>query len=243
VNHQTNDDSSQRKPSLVRNIVLGIGGIFVAISLLLWFFIWPQSVQSQGNKHETGITAAYEDGANYLSACINKSQQAADLANANTAALDKIVSDAVAGTGNAGHFNLSTPGGRSGLYAMFVQAYPNVDGLNKTFNNVLIVITGCQDDFRNKQSLVIDRVRAFTAWRAGSWITRTFGGNNFPNDNLRIPLPGTQTVLTGMAALDRASVPIVNTLTSNAYQRGTYNPGNPFKSSTPTPTPSTTSSK
>jgi hypothetical protein len=206
--------------------VLGIiGAGFVALLLIIWFII-HQSVISSGNKQEATMSGDYADGANYLSNCVIKTKQAANVTVAQTDALDKILSDAVSGRyGTGANFD----GGS--MISAIVEAYPDTSGLSKSFQDALSIIAGCQDDFRNKQSKILDDVRSFRSWKTGSWPVRTFGGGGFPNDNLYISIGDLD--LTGDAALKKMSKPIVETSILQDYATGTTNTENPFATEAP----------
>jgi hypothetical protein len=210
-------------------IAASVGGVILLVLILTFTVFVPQGVTSEGNKQESTLNAVYTDGANYLSNCVVKTEQAANVASANAAAFDKVIKDAVAGTVGASHVDLNTQAGRSALLPILVQAYPDMKGQTDLFNKVVTVIVGCQDDYRNKQSVVLDNVRIFNSWRTGSWKVRTFGGSSFPNNNLRVTIPGVP-VVSGQAALDKMSAPLVEASTSGAYNSGVITPQNPFPS-------------
>jgi len=240
--------TSGRRSVLPQGVVgrSALGGVlFLIVGVVLaWFVFIPQSTQSVGNQKETDIAAAFEDGANALSSCTNQSTVAAQGALANAGQFDKIMQDAVSHTGSAAKYQLSdqktgvpNQGAQQGLYALFLQAYPNTSGVTDLFRNAVDVATSCQRKYESAQTLVLDRVRDFDRWRTGGWTQRQFWSGP-ANDALIIPIPGTRTVLTGNQALSVARVPIVNTVTSSAYQSGTYNPANPFATSSAAATPS-----
>lgn len=206
-------------------ILVVIAGIVLVLGLS--WYITKQSVISAGNSKEATLSASYADGANYLSNCVVKTHQAANVAEANADAFDKVIKDAIAGSGGAEHVDLGTTAGRNAFLPILVQAYPDLKGQTDLFDKVVNVIVGCQDDFRNKQSVVQDQVRAFNTWRTGSWKVRTFGGGSFPNDNLVVDIPGVDSV-TGQAALKKIRQPIVDAVTSDTYQTGQQSNDDPF---------------
>lgn len=219
----------------VQKNLLIVGVVCVVLFVGIWWYATKQGVISHGNTIEAELSSSYGDGANYLSNCVVKTHQAANVATANAAAFDKVIKDAIAGTGDAQHVNLNSATGKSAFLPILVQAYPDLKGQTDLFNKVVNVIVGCQDDFRNKQSVVQDKVRAFNTWRTGSWKVRTFGGNSFPNDNLVIEIPGVHSV-TGKAALSKMRQPIVDSVTSTSYQTGQQSADNPFSTPSPSPT-------
>lgn len=227
----------------VRTTLIGVGGLLIAMFALLWFVIWPNSTTSAGNQKESGIAAAYESGANALSSCINQTDAAAQGALANAAAFQRIVLEAVSHTGAAQNYQLNNQDGspnataQRGVYALFVQAYPNAAGVTTMFHQAVDIITACQGKYEDAQNAVLDRVRDFDRWRTGSWMSRQFWRVQ-ANDNLILPIPGTREIYTGTAALNIARVPIVNSVAKAAYGSGVYNAPNPFESSSPSPAPS-----
>jgi hypothetical protein len=245
LNDDSNDErtSGQRRGLSGKMLALIIGGAIVVIVLIcggMGVATYTGNI-TKGNTMQNDLTATYADAANYMSNCIVKTNQAANVAQANADAFDKVIKDAIAGNGKAGQFNLNTQQGQAGFFPLLVQAYPQLQGQTDLFKKVLTIIVGCQDDFRNKQSVVLDHVRTFNNWRQSFW-TSLFGGGNFPNDNLVINLPGVP-MATGQAALLKMGQPIIATDASDAYKNGTYTPSNPFpggnSSSAPaTPAPS-----
>jgi hypothetical protein len=221
--------TNTRKWLLIGGAIVGFIALILAI-LTPTVFI-PQSVLSEGNTLEQGVSAAYNDGALTLSNCVNKTFQAANLANAQSDALADVFRAAVGGRYN----QPGSPQVDSGkLFSAIQEAYPDLTGLNQTFNNVLAVITGCQDDYATKQRVVQDKVRDFNSWLTGSWRVRTFGGG-LPNNNLKASIPGAPT-LYGQAALDKMSQPIVDASVGSAYNTGQTQQTNPFGTREPAPT-------
>lgn len=225
-NPQDNPSGFKFTPPLIIGLV--VAGAVVLILLITLVFI-PQPIISQGKQLESGMSANYADGANYLSNCVVKTKRAAQVTTAQTAAVDKVLKDAVSGRYGSGNTM-----DKAKLFSSIVENYPEaaVATLNKTFQDMLAIVTGCQDDFRNKQSTILDGVRQFNSWRTGSWSVRTFGGSNFPDTDLYITLPGIN--LTGRAAMVKMSTPIVDGDTVGAYQNGVQDTTDPF--ATPTPT-------
>jgi hypothetical protein len=190
-----------------------------------------QGVISNGNQQENDLSTTYSSGATYLSTCVIKTNQVANVAAANADAFDKVIKDAIAGSGSAQHINLGTPGGQSSFLPILVQAYPQLQGQTDLYKKVVDTIVGCQDDFRGQQSVVLDKVRTFNNWRTGSWKVRTFGGS-FPNNNLSVTIPGI-TPLHGQSALDKISQPIVDSVTAATYNSGQQSTSGPFASPSP----------
>lgn len=215
-------DTTKHKVS-TPTLFIVLGALVLALIAGVIVFVVNQNVVNEGNQKEATLTAVYTDGANYLSNCVVKTERTAGLLKSQTVAVDKVLADAV-----AGRYGTGNTMDKAKLFSAITEAYPDssVEGLNKSFNNALEVITGCQDDFARKQSVIIDNVRLFDSWKTGNTTVRFFGGNNFPNENLRVSLPGIN--LTGAAALDKIRTPIVDSQTTATYQTGEQSLDDPF---------------
>jgi len=227
----TSGRSSRRVWVIAGSVVGGIG----ALALLLTFLVFiPQGVTSDGNKLEGDLSSLYAGAVTELHNCTAKTARAAQVTKGNTDAVDKVLKDAVGGRYGTGN-NLD----KGKLFSAIVESYPeqSVAGLNKTFQDAMAIMVGCQDDFTAKQGVVQSKVSDFKKWRTGSWTVRTFGGDDFPNDNLEINIAGMDP-LTGKAAFDLISRPILDTDTVNAVKTGTDDSykNDPFATPTPTPT-------
>jgi hypothetical protein len=205
------------------------GGVAV-IALIVGLSIYGtnQGVISDGNKLETQLSAQYADGANALSSCVVQTEQAAAVANASAEAVSKVMADAISGR------QYTKPNGSVDQGAlinalMVTEAYPDTTELQKTFQQAMAKMNGCRDDYQAKQTVVQASVNQFNSWRTGSWTVRTFGGDSFPNENLYVHISGLR--ITGKDAMDRISVPIVDTLTNDTYKSGTFTVTNPFGTS------------
>ena len=215
-----NNPPSMTRPSWLTTPLIAIvtAGALLFGGLIL--FMVNNGVTNTGNKLESQLSATYNSGAATLSACQKKTANAVGVTKAQSAALDKIIADAASGRYGAGaQIN------EKAILGAIVEAYPNLSGLDKSFQDAMVIITGCQDDFLGAQKDVQDKVREFNSWRTGSWTARTFG-SEFPNENLYVRLPGIN--LNGQAALDKISMPIVDTVTSEAYVTGEQELNDPF---------------
>ena len=201
-----------------------IGAIVLVIAIIgIWVFVTWQNVISDGNKKQAALNAAYSDGANYLSSCLVKTQQAANVAGAEADALSEVFADAISAR------NYGSEGGaldEGALFSAVVEAYPDTTGLQETFQQVVAVIVGCRDDYAAKQTVVLNQTRAFEGWLGGSWEVRTFGGD-FPNEKLTVTI-GDRDV-TGAAALAIMKDPIVDNSTLDAYENGSFEIEDPFQ--------------
>lgn len=204
----------------------GIAGAIVV--LLLALFLVNNSVTNEGNKKQTGLNAQYNDSFNYLSDCIVRIREASGIAKGQTAALDKIITDAVQGRYQG---DSSAEVGQGQLFSAITEAYPNLDGLSGTFDKVLTIASGCRVDYRDMQTKMQRMIADFEAWRTGSFITRTFGGG-FPDGNLKARKG--EAVLRGDEALDQMSTVVLVREASKAQETHEVEPEDPFGSTSTT---------
>lgn len=162
----------------------------------LVIFLIQNSVTNDGNKKQEDLIVYYNDTENVLSDCLVKTKQSIGATEAQTDALDRVITDAVRGRYTEG--STAVPGEGNPLFSAIVEQYPDTAGLSKSFQDVLVVINGCRSDFRDSQAKLQANIAAFNKWRTGSLTVRTFGGE-YPTNALEINFEdGT---LSGKAAL------------------------------------------
>jgi hypothetical protein len=190
--------SEQPKKQPTKNALIFLGSLATLVVLGLVYFIIQNGVTNAGNTKQQELIALYNNTTNVLSDCEVKTKSAAGVATANEAALNKVITDAVRGRYTAG--STAQPGsGKNALFNAIAENYPDTSGLSKTFENVQIIINGCRSDFRDSQTILQAAVAQFVQWKTGSFTVRTFGGSNYPNNELAIKKEGK--VVTGNEAL------------------------------------------
>lgn len=203
---------------------VGVGVILLAV---LFYVVQHNSVVNAGNKKQQSLITRYNETTNVLSDCIVKTKAAVGVANAQTGALDEVISDAVKGRYTAG--STAKPGSSNALFSALREAYPDTSGLSETFQNVQIIINGCRSDFRDSQAELQKAVARFNEWRTGSFTTRTFGGGDYPNDELAIKVSGK--VVTGQEALTQMRELVVVEEAQQGRDTGEIEAENPFEPS------------
>jgi hypothetical protein len=208
-----------------------LGGVFVVIALLCHLVFFPQSVLSDGNRQETGMNTAATAAFGEMHTCEVNTARVAQVAGAQTDAVDRVLKDAI-----SGRYGTGAGLDQNKVFSLLQEAYPDLGKLNDTFANAMAVMTGCQSNFLAKENYMNKLANEFVAWQTGSWFSRTYGGDQFPNDNLKIVI-GT-TVHTGADALQIMQRTVLSSDNVNAIETGIDNGGskNPFQ--TPAPTPS-----
>lgn len=190
----------------------------------LVFFLIANGVTNQGNKKQQDLIVLYNDTSNVLSDCLVKTKSAVGLANAQTDALDKVITDAVKGRYTEGS---SAQPGRGQLFSAISEQYPDTKALSATFDKVLIIITGCRSNFKDSQAALQRAVTRFNQWRTGSFTVRTFGGDNYPNDDLEIQVA--KDFVRGKKALDKMRELVLVAEASTARDTGVLTNDNPFE--------------
>lgn len=234
MNARIEDDRPTTRPAgwysrlspLKRGVLIGV---LVALVLGLCAQFWwiPASVSSTGNRLQNTLMDDYGTAAASLHRCKVNSASAANVATAETDALDKVLNDAI-----GGKFGSATDPGQQGSFQnQFIAAmrplypvslYPDTSKLAETFDHVMAVVTGCQDDFLGDQRTVQLDVKNLRDFINGSWLTRSYGGGDYPTDALEVNLPGVPH-LTGKAAFRQMATPITDSSTANAYATGMDN--------------------
>jgi hypothetical protein len=204
---------------------LGVALVVVLLFLIIWWSI-GNGVTNKGNRLEQGLNAQYKSNVGQLSNCLDKSQQAAGVAKGETAAFDKVITDAMLGRYGATD-SANVDSGK--FFSAVHEAYPDLSQVGNTFNNVLDVVTGCREDYQHYQEKMASMVNNFNTWRTASWTSRHFA-KGFPNDNLQAGK------FTGKDALTQMNVVVSVQAAQDAYNTGTLTSQNLFD--TPSPSPS-----
>lgn len=199
-------------------------GVVGAVLLLgLLYFVISNSVTNDGNKKQQVLIVYYNDTTNILSDCLVKTRQSVGATKAQTDALDKVITDAVKGRYDG---NTSAKPGGGSLFSAIAEAYPDTSGLSKSFQDVMIIINGCRTDFRDSQAILQRGVTQFNQWRTGSFKVRTFGGKNYPNEDLEITVA--KETVTGKAALKQMRTLVVVEDAQSGRDTGKIDNTDPF---------------
>jgi hypothetical protein len=198
-----------------------VGGAVVLV--LFVGFLVHNSVVNAGNKKQQDLIADYNGTTNVLSDCLVKTKQSVGAVNSQGGQLDKIITDAV-----RGRYTLDTTAkpGSGSLFSAIHENYPDLNGLSKTYSDVLVIMNGCRTNFRDSQSKLQADVSRFVAWSTGSFKTRHFGGKGYPNGDLEIAVNGKS--VTGKAALHQMRQLVVVQDAQNGRDTGKIDNNDPF---------------
>jgi hypothetical protein len=218
-----NDSAPKKSP-----LPLFIAGVVVlAVFLGIVGFMIANGITNSGNTKQEDLIARYNDTTNVLSDCLVKTKQSVGTADANTDALDRVITNAVRGRYTEG--STAQPG-NGALFSAIKEAYPDTQGLSDRFGDVMIVINGCRTDFKNSQSVLQNDVADFNKWRTGSFTVRNFGGNDFPSEALEITV--NDKPVTGMDALRQMRKLVVVSEAQTGRDTNQIENVNPFDDST-----------
>lgn len=198
--------------------------VTVALGLtVLSIYGYINSTRNSAIEYQGGVKARYSDAQNELSSMTSKIVEQARVATEKKGALKEVVKAAMEGRYGDKGFGQGS--------ALFVAMHESDLGLGNNlqiYDDLSRSISAGREAYKNKQSSVIDYATVAKIWfRQGlirSSLVRSMG---YPDDTLTA-MQGT-TKLTGWAALEYISTPIINEATTQAYTTGKMEPIDPFK--------------
>ncbi len=198
--------------------------IAVVLVLVIGVLVIKNGVTNKGNEKQQSLIATYNKTTNVLSDCLVKTKSAVGVAQATKGALNEVITEAVRGRYTAG--STAHPGSGNALFSAIAENYPDTSRLAKVFENVQIIINGCRTEFREEQSALQAEVTRFVSWKTGSFTVRTFGGKNYPNNELAIKKDGK--FIRGAEALTQMRELVVVSEAQSGRDTGKIENANPF---------------
>ena len=202
-----------------------IAGVSVGVLLLLVMTMYGKfnGINKDGVKRETALSAQYQDNQNELSKFQSGFYEMLGVADAKSAQMDKILSDAVKGRYENGS-SAAVPGaaGNTALFSAMVEAYPDLSGLD-AFDKIIDYAAAGRESYKQQQSKLLDMLREYDTWRRSGLIHKQFVKvSGFPSSDLRAQI-GAKAV-TGEAALEQMRLIVTTSSTQEAYTTGTQEP-------------------
>lgn len=224
--------------SLLKNskalVAIALVGILVVTAMIL--FGKFNSAQKTMVRHENALNAQYSDCQDNLSNYIAKIKEALGVADRATSALDTVLTDVVKGRYEAG--STANPAGGSAFSAI-VEAYPDLNGITINYEKVQSAIFAGRDGFKNCNTMLLDKVRAYNTWRQSGLIQSKINAMvGAPSDNLEARVG--DNVVYGKAALDAIKRLPLTSEAKDAYETGTMDPLDTNPTSAPSTAPETT---
>jgi len=209
----------------IGNMNIGKGliaaGISVGVVLILVLGLYGKfnGINKDGVKRETALSAQYQDNQNELSKFQSGFYEMLGVADAKSAKMDQILSDAVKGRYDKG--STAAPTGGQLISAM-VEAYPDLKGLD-VYDKILDYVSAGRESYKQQQSKLLDMLREYDTWRRSGLIHKQLVNmSGFPSEDLRAQI-GTKAV-TGQLALEQMRLIVTTSSTQQAYTTGTMEP-------------------
>lgn len=201
------------KKSLIILIVVGV----VLGAIGLGFYGYANGINSDGVKMESSLNAQYLDNQNELSSYKTSFYEQIGVANLKSDKMDQIIEDAVKGR----YDGKMAPGTGGAMFSAITEAYPNVN--LDIYDKIVDFIRASREAYKQKQSKLIDMLRAYDNWRRDGLVRKHFVRMmGFPSDGLEARIG--KTVTRGQAALDQMWTIVTTDDTKKAYETGTDAP-------------------
>ncbi len=191
-------------------------GLGIAAAVLIGGFLMVNGINATGVQMEKGLNAQYLDDQNELSQYKQSFYEQTGLANLKSQQMDTILTDAIKGRYDG---TKMSPGTGGSMFSAIKEAYPNID--LSTYDRIADFVRAGREAFKNKQSKMLDMLRAYDTWRQENLLRAFFINTflHFPSNGLEARI-GTSKV-TGQAALDQMWTIVTTGDTQKAFQTGT----------------------
>lgn len=196
-----------------------VGAILGALILgAIGLYGYANGLQQEAVARETELNAQYLDNQNELSTYISKFYETIGVANLKSDKMDQILLDAVKGR-YEGHS--SAQPGQGQLFSAIQEAYPNID--LSIYDRIVDQIASGRDAYKQKQSKLLDMLRAYDKWRESGLIqSRIIAAMGVPSERLEARI-GTS-VKRGAEARDQMYLIVLTKSTTDAYNSGQLDP-------------------
>jgi hypothetical protein len=198
-------------------------GRIVAISILVLTLMggcslygYANSVRTEGNEREQGLSAQYKVNQNDLSTYISTVYEQLDIANIKSAKMDTILTHAVQGRYGADGFK---PNGQ--FFSAITEAYPDIKGTD-VYDRILTAVQAGRAQFANKQDKLTDMKRAYNTWRYDGMLRSYFTQKYFPSKRLSVTVNGK--TYTDSAALRMIDQMVLTQEAATAFETGKMAP-------------------
>lgn len=176
--------------------------IGIVITLLISVFgIYGKfnGIHNKAVDMETQLSQMHRDNQNVLSTFVVSIKEQSQIAHVKSDKLDQILKDAVSGRYD-GDSRAQPLASNPALISAVVEAYPDLAGLN-IFDKLFDAIASGRAEFKNRQSALLDRIRAYDRWRKSGIIdSKLISLYGVPTSNLEVRI-GNE-VKTGEEALN-----------------------------------------
>ena len=196
-------------------------GSIVGVILVLSLGIYGKAngINNRAVDLQTQLSAQYLDNQNYLSAYVSGFYEQTGLVEAKTAAMDKILTDAVKGRYDKG--STAAPTGGQLISAM-IEAYPDLTQLN-SYDKIIDYVQAGREGYRQVQSKLLDQLRNFDKWRNTGLINKQLiRMMGIPSNDLKAQI-GENTIYGGEAEAKMYQIVLASSA-KEAYETGELEP-------------------
>lgn len=208
--------------NISRRTIIWLGVVGAILLLGFIAFTTANGYKREAVGHETSLTSQYRDNQNELSSYISSFYEQVGIANLKSDKLDQILLDAVKGRYEG---KTSAQPGQGQLFSAITEAYPDLSGLN-IYDKIVDHIRGGREAYKNKQTKLLDMLRAYDNWRNSSLLRPVFlDWMGVPTDNLRAQVG--KSVYTGAEAREKMYEIVLVKAANDAYDTGQMEPLTP----------------
>jgi len=175
---------------------------------------YVNSTRSEGIKLETSLSAQYLDNQNELSSFKASFYEQIGVANLKSDKLDQIIEDAVKGR----YEGKMQPGTGGSMFSAITEAYPDLKGQLDLYDRIVDFVRAGREAYKQKQSKLIDMLRAYDLWRQDGLVKSFFLGKFFPSDALKARIGAN--VKSGPQALEQMYIIVLTSDTKQAFETG-----------------------
>ena len=205
-----------------KKLIIGVVAGLIVVIFVISTFSFVNSTRNEGIEKETALMAQYSDNQNELSSYILSFNESLGIADKQSTKLNTIILSAVQGRYD-GKLSSAQPGGGS-LFSAIAEAYPDLTATTETYAKVQDLVVSGRNAYKNKQTLLLDRVRDYKVW-LDSDLIKSFVIQNvlgYPTDRLEVTTKTGK--IHGQEALDKISTVILTPEAQDAYDSGTVQP-------------------
>ena len=189
--------------------------VIAILVVLLGAGVWGKfdSAQRTMVKKETSLGSLHGDCMNTLSNHTAKIKEALGVADRSTAALDKVLENAV-----SARYEGRGPS-QGEMFSAITEAYPDLNGVSINYENVQSAIFAGRDAFSACQTRLLDQYRDYMNWKNAGFIDKSVNALvGAPSENLLINIGGEEHE--GKDALKKIRTLVITKEATKSYQTG-----------------------
>ncbi|MFN8554656.1 MAG: hypothetical protein U0103_24560 [Candidatus Obscuribacterales bacterium] len=175
--------------------IIGLGAVALVLAAGVWAFLTYQGVMNEGLRQEKQIVSLNNSNTIELNQYVASLKEQVGIANVKSAALDKVLKDALSARYNP--TQMADPNAKGSFYSAMHEAYPNID--LSLYDKILDFVKAKREGYAVLQKQMQKLLEEFDVWR-GSFPNSIFTGN-LPDHWLKVQ-DNDGNMLEGQKALD-----------------------------------------